>query len=724
MQKGEFLFLSMAMLCQTFICTYAGETLDSVKISKIDEVIVTATRSEKNPFDVGRSVTVISKEEIKNSGTNSLAELLSMQQGIFVVGGQQNFGSLSNIFMRGANNNQTVIMVDGIRISDPSTTNNSVDVSEFSLENVDRIEIVSGSHSTLYGSSAIGGVINIISAKNYSQPGAHVNTEIRGGAFYKNGKILTENALLNYTFKNGLYLTGEIFNTGCTGFNSTLDTIKTPGTYKHSDQSNPFSKTDVSGKIGYIQKKIDLFLTYKLANQNTSVDAEVFRDDNNYTVGFNRNLLTYGATYKFNSKLSLMYFGGFSNMERKATNDSSQVDLLGNTDHNYFSATYNGTIGSQDLQINFHPEGIDIVTGVNLYNESMTSETYYYSTAYGIYEMRTNLDSLGINARIASGFIHTDMNGKLLNERFSSFNLAVGTRFVRHSSFGNVFTYEINPSYKLTKDILVYLSYTTGFNAPSLYQLHAPDKDFSSGITRGNKTLKPEESASFEAGFKQQFNNRVSYSIVYFNNTIKNVLDYVYLWNKSKPVDTLSFFDYRGDTYVNLGTQYTHGFEFSFSTKISPKLFVAGNITLVRGHIKYNPSGMDTSLTNSNHIQLYSTGAFVDKEIRSDGLVRRPNTANLSITFFPVKTVSLRTDARYTGARDDVFYDASLGPYGALNTTSVKEYLLFDFLMKYNITTNFAAIFRVENILNTNYSEIRGYATRGRGFYGGLKYSF
>jgi vitamin B12 transporter len=724
MQKGKLIFKMSVMLGLTFFHVNAQEILDTSKINPIDEVIITATRSEKKTFDVGRSVTVINKDDIKDSGTNSLAELLTMQQGIFVVGGQQNFGSLSNIFMRGANTNQTVIMIDGMRITDPSSTNNSVDVSELSLENVDRIEIVSGSHSTLYGSSAIGGVINIISKKNYSVPGVHVNTQIKGGAFNKYGTVFSQNALLNYTHKSGIYLTAEIYNIGCKGFNSTIDTVTNPKIYKFPDQSNPFRKTDLMGKLGYNVKKIDIFASYKLADQHTSIDAEVFHDDNNYIIDFNRGLLNYGAIYKFNNRVSVMYFGGISNIERKAINDSSQVNPFGLTDHNYSSGTYKGNINSNDLQLNFRSKGIDLVAGGNFYQESMTSETYYYSSAFGIYELRTNLDTLGIEAQTASAFIHTDLNGSLWNEKLSSFNLALGGRFVNHNNFGKMFTYDINPSLKLTKDVLLYLSYTTGFNAPSLYQLNAPDKDIYSGITRGNETLKPERSNSFEIGIKQQFDHWFSYSLVYFNTKIENVVDYVYLWNKSKPVDSLSFLDYRGDTYVNLGTQDSYGFEFTFLSKIAEKVFLSGNLTLVGGQIKYNPSGIDTTHTKDNQIQLYTNGAFVNKEVKSIGLSRRPSTARLSFTYIPAKFLSLRMDARYAGARKDVYYDSSLGPYGALNTTDIKEYLLFDFFAKFNLIKGLDAMFRVENILNTDYSEIRGYATRGRGFYGGLRYSF
>lgn len=131
-----------------------GQQQDTLKTLQLKEVIVTATRTEKNVADVGRSITLITSDNVKSSIYNSVSELLSQQEGIYIVGNSQNPGMIQSIFSRGANSNQTLIMIDGVRITDPSTPNNAPDLSELSLANVEKIEIVRGSHSTLYGSSA------------------------------------------------------------------------------------------------------------------------------------------------------------------------------------------------------------------------------------------------------------------------------------------------------------------------------------------------------------------------------------------------------------------------------------------------------------------------------------------------------------------------------------------------------------------------------------------
>src|SRR3990172_3572537 len=105
------------LTCATMFLAFNVSAQDSLKSKQLNEVVVSATRSEKNSIDAGRSITVITSEDIKKSGANSIAELLTQQEGMYVVGAGQNPGMTSRIFTRGANSNQTVILIDGIRIT-------------------------------------------------------------------------------------------------------------------------------------------------------------------------------------------------------------------------------------------------------------------------------------------------------------------------------------------------------------------------------------------------------------------------------------------------------------------------------------------------------------------------------------------------------------------------------------------------------------------------------
>ncbi len=629
--------------------TVKSQEQDTNKVYKLGEVVISANRVEKNIHDIGRSISVITSADIKNSGVSNVSELLIQEEGIYATGAQQNPGSLTNLYTRGSNSNHTVIMVDGMPVTDPSTTDNAINLAEISIADVDRIEIIRGSHSTLYGSYAIGGVINIITRKNDAKPGIHVDASINGGVFNKNGNVNTENLFLNYTHKSGFYVNAEVFNQMSKGFNSTVDTITNPNTYKHSDQGDDFSKNDLVGKMGYHSKKWEVFAGYKMVIQNTDIDDGAFRDDDNYTSKLDRSFINYGAQYKFSDRLSIGINGGMSMLDRHLTDDSSRVDTL---DKSYSSGDYFSTFNNNEFQLNYRIKGLQIVAGGGINKETMTAQTYYYSNSWGVYETRTNLDSLDIFTNESCGFLHADINGELFNSSLKPYSLALGARYVEHSRFGSTLTYEINPSVKINENCLFYISYSTGYNAPSLYQLYSPEKDPISGITRGNLTLKPEESQSWEVGIKQDLNEQINWSICYFNTLVETAVDYVYLWNKNTPIDSLTFMDYYGDTYINLGKQRNRGIEFSISTKITEKFSISGNFSLISGKLSYKPSDIDTSHTHGHHIQLYSNGVFVNKETETLGLVRRPSTANLSFSYLPFNKLLLRLEIKFVGNRN------------------------------------------------------------------------
>lgn len=719
-QIATLLVVSGALL---FAPNVKGQQQDTTKSIPLKEVVISATRSEKDPLDVGRSITLISSEQIKNSGANTMAELLSQQEGIFIVGTGQNPGQLQSIFTRGANSNQTVILVDGVKICDPSSTDNGINLSELSLANIDRIEIVRGSHSTLYGSSAIGGVINIIT-KTKQTPGLHVDAETKAGMFGSGTFLSSENVGLNYTTKSGFYVNVGAFNTNVKGLDATIDTVTDPNNYKHTHRDKDgFSKTDLIGKVGYKNEKWDVFASYKKINQKVDIDKGSYNDDDNYTTTFKRNLSTYGATYKINEKFKVSYIGGLTDLKHVFTDDSSVVNTAGKYDGTFYKGSYKANVSNNELQANIKLKGFSAVVGGGVYNEKMTFNTYYYSNTYGIYESKSNLDSLHINVNTINQFAHVDMDGSIINDKYKAFAIGLGIRNTKHDLFGGNLTYEINPSLKVKENGLLFASYSTGFNAPSLYQLYSNNKDFTSGITRGNQTLKPEESQSWEFGFKQKVNDNITFSISYFKTIVENSIDYVYLWNKNTKIDSLGYADYMGDTYVNIGKQTNQGVEIAVSSKVSDKLSVFTNLSLISGRLEYDPANIDNAHTQGNHVQIFGSGAFLNKEAETIGLVRRPSTANVGLTYQPIKKLSLGANLKYVGPRSDVYYNSGSGPFGALAMKGVGDYTLVDVLIKYTIIKQLSTTLRVENVFDVKYNEIYGYTTRGRGFYLAIRYN-
>ncbi len=334
-----------------FLCALTGsfvhaQTFPAVKdsLEKLEDslrlVTVTATRTTKDIMDVGRSVTVITNEQIKQASCGTVAELLSQQEGIYIVGTGQNPGNIQSLSMRGSDNNNTAIMIDGVPLNDPSTDHSELDLSELSLADVDRIEIVRGSHSTLYGSSSIGGVINIITKKNYA-PGFHVNASVTGGEFGPNTSEFDGNVLLNYTFKNGLYATAGYHYYADKGLNATVDTFSHPLSYQMNPDNDNFNKSEPFVKLGFVNKNWDIYAEYKNIIQTSDADAAAFEDAKNATDHFVRDFYTWGLTYKVNESFHFSYTGSYSHDYRIYNKglDTDEVYGYPTSDHDMYTGT-------------------------------------------------------------------------------------------------------------------------------------------------------------------------------------------------------------------------------------------------------------------------------------------------------------------------------------------------------------------------------------------------
>ncbi|HRH67026.1 MAG TPA: TonB-dependent receptor [Bacteroidia bacterium] len=731
MHKEIIKFIATGQLFFSALSALAEQPSDSLP-TDLKEVTVIATRTERNILETGRSITVLTQNELQSGVYSTVAELLSNQEGIYITGNNQTPGALESIFMRGSNSNQTAIFLDGIRINDGSTANNTIDLSELPLSDVVRIEILRGSQGTLYGSSAIGGVI-LISTFRPLQKGKSGSFSVSAGTFNKSGSVLFPAASVGYRFKNGVSLSAAGNFQSVRGLDATLDTVLDPTVFKNRDRDN-WAKAGVSGLLAYEWSKGAGTINFRHVKMNTDIDKSAYLDDDNYTLDYERNTIHGNFRYSFLEKLEAILEGGFTKNIRHANNDSSVTNLAGTTDHTFSEDHYSSANVNADFYVRFKEKSISAFAGYSIQKENMNQANYYYSALFApfITEINTSLDSLDPSASIGSLYAQVDINGEVLHKSMHTFNLILGARTIQHSKFGNKFIWEINPSWSLSLKSLLYFSFSKGFNSPSLYQLYAPDQyytydnNFSSGLSRGNPDLLPEVSDSYELGLKQKIDDSGFFGIAVFKSITKNLIDYVYLWDSSIPTDQLgtdfSRDDFRGDRYLNTGKQTTYGIEFTIENRMTDFLKVHFNLSLVNGYLDYKESNNFQAQAGGNHVQEYNNGAFLTGAIRTQGLTRRPNTARIDFILFPMKKMSSTIGLSYIGPRGDVYYDAGKGPFGALSTTPVNDYTLLDFSLHYSLTSSLSAVLKVENLLNEHYSEINGFRTRGRGLYLKLGY--
>ena len=724
-QSYNFIIYILFALQIPLLALYAQEA-DSLQVYHLDDIVVTATRTEKYSSDIGRSLTLISEQEIKQGAYLSPSEVLATKEGAFIIGSNQNPGAAQGLYMRGAGTNSSVILIDGIPISDPSAIDNSVNLSELSFLNIKQIEIIRGAHSVLYGSSAIGGAVNFISAKN-SNVGFNTELLSRVGTFGDNTFDFSQGLMLNYTFLSGLYFNAEVFNSKVDGLDATVDTVKNPATYNKRDRDN-FSKTDYIFKGGFINNYWDIYFSYRDVDQKSDIDKGAYVDDDNAFLDFKRSLLSYGLAYTFSENLSVDITGGYSQINRNVFDDSSIVDESGNFDQTYSEDFFKGSLANNEIQLKYQDQKVSGIIGLGLKSETMSSKNYLYSnSSWGVFESRSNLDSLNLKTDTKNIFMHLDINGALVSKGLSKINLALGSRLTNHSTFGSYLTYSFNPSVKITANSLLYASYATGYTAPSLYRLFSPQRNYISSITRGNKDLQPETSVSYEIGYKHNFSENGRFSVALFNTTISDVHEYIYLWDSSIQVSELGTDwqrdDYRGDTYINAGEIKNIGLEFGFNIKLIDNFSLSGNASWINGTQKFSTADINKNHTQNNHVQLFSSGLFIDKNYELNGLVRRANTANLSADYKPYKKLLLNIQMNYVDKKDDIFYNAASGPYGALDKKAVKSYSLYNLSMRYNLYEKLLTTLKVANIFDTDYREIYGYTTRGRSAYFGIRYS-
>ena len=225
---------------------FAQKQADSTKLQQLDEVVVTDSRFELKRENSGKTVIKISQKEIENNQGRTISELINTKSGIEINGSRSVEGQNLGYFVRGGNNRQVLIIVDGIQVNDPSLVSNDFDLRLLDLNTVESIEIIKGAASTLYGNAAATAVINI-TTKKVSQDAVSasfltvVGTNQSQDDLNYNGSSFTNNVSINGTVEKLTYLAsfGNRYVDGLSAAKS------------DNAEKDPFSRFNTNLKIGY-----------------------------------------------------------------------------------------------------------------------------------------------------------------------------------------------------------------------------------------------------------------------------------------------------------------------------------------------------------------------------------------------------------------------------------------------------------------------------------------
>ncbi|MBC7589369.1 MAG: TonB-dependent receptor, partial [Chitinophagaceae bacterium] len=284
---------------------------DTLSGKPLDEVVVTANKIEQKQSTTGKVVTVIGKEELQRSSGKTVGQVLNEQAGIWVNGSMQTLGSVQTVFMRGANAGRTLILMDGIPVNDASQITGDFDLNLFAINDVERIEICKGAQSTLYGSDAIAGVINIITIKK------DITKPVNVKATVVVGNQNTNKTNLQLYGKTGKLTYATRFSKLRTdGFSSALDTTGT----KNFDNDG-YNGDVVNASLKYqATDHLSLRTFVQNSQYKADVDAGAFSDKRNYFIK-NKGLNT-GAGFNY-QKNSIALIGNYQYGEIKRLYDDN-----------------------------------------------------------------------------------------------------------------------------------------------------------------------------------------------------------------------------------------------------------------------------------------------------------------------------------------------------------------------------------------------------------------
>lgn len=494
-----------------------------------ETVVVSATRVPTPDYEIASSVTLITADEIAAKQERALPDILADVPGLNVVqsGGP---GGQTSIFMRGTNSNHTKILVDGIDVGDPSNPNGSYDTGKLLSGDIAKVEVLRGPQSGLYGSDAIGGVINIITKAG--QGPAQLTLSAEGGSL----DTFNQSAALGGS-TGGFHYALSIQHDHAGAIPVTPLNLLLPGEKRNDDFDD---NVTISGKFGYdVTDNFALGLVTRYISSRehitgddtdpvtfASFPAATQTHENNleYQTRATAHLVlwdgvfdqTLGLAYSSNVGANLGPSGSYPN-----SGDRIKIDWQGNI-----------ALG----------DGERLILGAEHARDAMQVPV-----------------SAGYDTDAGYAELQSDFGGAFFN--------TLALRYDSNSQFGDKLTWRIAPAYLIAATgTKLKASIGTGFKAPSLEDLY---QSFPAFFFFANPNLKPETSTGYDIGIEQALaDGRVRTGVTYFHNGIKNLIG-----------DNATF-----TMDINIGRAMTRGVESFLAWQVTDTLKLRGDYTYTEAY--------------------------------------------------------------------------------------------------------------------------------------------
>ncbi|MCK5425191.1 MAG: TonB-dependent receptor [Emcibacter sp.] len=485
----------------------------------MEEVVVTATRYARPLSEIGSSISVISAEDMENSQTVFVQDILQNVPGLS-LNQTGAFGGVASVRIRGASTAQTAVLIDGIHINDVSSPSGGFNFASLDPNGIERIEVLRGPQSILFGSDAMGGVINVITPTG--EDGLAGSLFIEGGSFN--------------TIRGGGHIAGgnDKLNFSLSGSGISTDGISKADENDGNTEKDGYSNISLHGKItGKISENHSLQLISRYVDSRTEFD------------GFPFPLFVLTDTDEVSlSKEFLIAARGF---------------------FNYLDGKFQNTLSAEYSKINRDGEANGAPVSYLSFEGTRFNLDYF-----GHYEVSDDFNiSLGLQHEETKAEAASPMKFKIDSvfselswQGIDGLTLTAGLRYDDHSQYGSTTTPRITGAYYFANsDTKIFANWGEGFKAPTIFQL-----TFACSfcvVTVPNSDLEAEESNGWEIGFEQGFmDDKIHLGATYFDQKFKNLIDFDFVVG-----------------YNNIAKARTKGLEVFLDAQVTDSLFISGNYT-------------------------------------------------------------------------------------------------------------------------------------------------
>jgi len=450
---------------------------DSLKVQQLDEVVVSDSKFELKRENSGKTVIKITAEEMQRNQGRTVAEIINTKSGIEIAGSRGRDGDVLGVYARGGRGRQVLIIIDGVRVSDPSTFSAEYDLRLLSPNTIESIEIIKGAASTLYGTNAVTAVINI-TTKKASKHKIAGNFETSVGT--------------NQTADDQNYNIGSIQNSA-----------------------------NVNGTLGKFNYGVDFSNRY-MSGLSAAVTPENEEDV------FSHYSTNVKLGYQFSESFGVRVYGNQTKFKNEYDDTMAEAPNLGKNEQQRIGLSSELGYGKGSVHLNAAYTDYESVAN-DTFGESTTEGSNWVLDVYNKYVFAEQFHTiLGVNYIKDEAIFAEEVDFTIVDPYINvvyvsdfGLNLNAGARLNNHSEYGNHFVYNVNPSYVFDTDngyVKLMGSYATSYITPNLTQLF--------GAFGGNPDLEPEENTTLEGGVEFKFDNTFRISTVYFDRNETNAIGY------------------------------------------------------------------------------------------------------------------------------------------------------------------------------------------------------